>query len=380
MPGDASPGNPVAYDPAYEFPGDDDNDPHSDFHAQASSSSPKDIPICRLVVRESKHIPRKKRLVVLDGYTEAQFGRDPAPPGFGTPRIRLKDMEVSKLHATLFWDPHRHEWAVVDMGSKHGTFISSDQAVKGARLSAPRIASMPKRVQHLDRLSLGTTNFVVHIHASQLPCVDCSMSAQDTSDVIPLFSQQKGDATIIPNKQKRGHSEESTGAVPPRDVKKALTSLKHSLLSRHGDDHHSALQLDESSRTSTYVDRSARRRALHPPSAADTPGLQPVSLPSYALRVSNPATPSLTELESPRSATPAPLGSANVGHRLLMKQGWEPGTTLGLPEAPNDADRARLTEPLELTATSNRAGIGIATHRVPSDLKMQRRWEEAKRI
>ncbi|KAF8273265.1 hypothetical protein EI94DRAFT_1716267 [Lactarius quietus] len=145
-------------------------------------------------------------------------------------------MEVSKLHATLFWDSERHEWAVVDMGSKHGTFIGSGQDTKPTRLSASREASMPKRVKHLDRLSLGGTTFVLHIHENRLPCVDCSASAEGADDMIPLFSHQKSnDAAAV---QKRKRVADAAEDVPRNgNVKRALASLKHSLLSRPGGAH-----------------------------------------------------------------------------------------------------------------------------------------------
>lgn len=173
------------------------------------------------------------RLAVIDGYSEVQFGRDPSPPGVSTPRIRLKDMEVSKLHATLFWDAERCEWAVVDMGSKHGTFVGSGEDTNRVRLSASRVASMPKRLKHLDRLCLGGTTFVVHIHANRLPCSECSASGQGGDDLIPLFSHQKEGGTVTQAEGSRKRGAESSGDVP-RNAKRALASLKRSLLSRPG--------------------------------------------------------------------------------------------------------------------------------------------------
>jgi len=39
-----------------------------------------------------------------------------------------------------------------------------------------------------------------------------------------------------------------------------------------------------------------------------------------------------------------------------MKQGWQPGSTLGQPES----DGTALVEPLEVTVRKNRAGLGMA--------------------
>ena len=229
-------GHSPTYHPSYEFPGVDEIPSYPALHVPTSSTPtpPNDFPICRLVVQEGRFISQKRRLAVIDGYSEVQFGRDAPPAGANTPRIRLKDMEVSKLHATLFWDAERAEWAVVDMGSKHGTFVGSGQDTTRVRLSASRVASMPKRLKHLDRLSLGGTTLVVHIHENRLPCSDCSASGQGTDDIIPLFSHRRESNGTIAQAD-RGHKR---GADPsddvPRNAKRALASLKQCLLSRPG--------------------------------------------------------------------------------------------------------------------------------------------------
>jgi FHA domain len=224
----------IAHHPSYEFSGGDDSSFHPGFHthSEPTPAPSHDFPICRLVIQESRFISHKQRLAVIDGYSEVQFGRDAAPSGVSTPRIRLKDMEVSKLHATLFWDAERHEWAVVDMGSKHGTFVGSGEDAKRVRLSATRVASMPKRVGHLDRLYLGGTTFVVHIHENRLPCIDCSASGQGGDDIIPLFSHQKDD--MADTRAERGGRKRGSTDDVPRDAKRALASLKQRLLNRPG--------------------------------------------------------------------------------------------------------------------------------------------------
>jgi len=234
MPGDVS-GNSPTYHPSYEFQRGDKISSRPGIHtyAEITPTPSTDFPICRLVIQESRFISNKCRLAVIDGYSEVQFGRDASPPGVSTPRIRLKDMEVSKLHATLFWDVVRVEWAVVDMGSKHGTFVGSGEDTNRVRLSASRVASMPKRLKHLDRLSLGGTTFVVHIHENRLPCSDCSASGQGSDDLIPLFSHQKDGETVTQAERSRKRGADSSNDVP-RNAKRALASLKHSLLSRPG--------------------------------------------------------------------------------------------------------------------------------------------------
>ncbi|KAI0254955.1 hypothetical protein BJV78DRAFT_1180181 [Lactifluus subvellereus] len=319
---------PKSYHPSYEFPGGDNTSSHPGFHTYPEPTTPShDFPICRLVIQESRFIPHKQRLAVIDGYSEVQFGRDAAPPGVSTPRIRLKDMEVSKLHATLFWDAERHEWAVVDMGSKHGTFVGSGQDTKRVRLSAPRVASMPKRVRHLDRLSLGGTTFVVHIHENRLPCVDCSASGQGGDDIIPLFSHQKHDIVQAERGRKRGA--DSLGEVP-RNAKRALASLKHVLLSRPGGISSPVSPMDEPVRSSGST---VQGRAS---SASDASRVSfGVSL-SPSPRTAGRGTGSHTR--APSRFTPiVALEPTDVGQQLPMTRGEEANIPSELSETSSKA-------------------------------------------
>ena len=329
------------YDPTLEWPGDDENiEPESPL-ASSASQPVHSSPTFRLIVRATSILPEAQRLAVIEGYREVQIGRDVAPPGTITPRIRLKEMEVSKLHATIYWDGRRAEWGLVDMGSKHGTFhnryhsgVSSE--TKGGRLSPPRVASMPRHLQHLDTFSIGGTTFTVHIHNGGLPCSECS---RGDNDEIPLFVTK---VSTAPAHGKRKRDEES-GYLPSdktKDPKRALSLLKKSLLSQHP-----AEKPDGRSPT-TWVDRSARRRALHPPSP-------PLSRKQSPLPEPTRSTPQDTPTTSNRS-TPEPVSSDNVGYRMLAKQGWIPGTSLGVASE----DTQHMVEPITVPSTSNRAGLG----------------------
>ena len=322
---------PKSYHPSYEFPRGDDTSSHPSFHTHSESTTPShDFPICRLVIQESRFISHKQRLAVIDGYSEVQFGRDAAPPGVSTPRIRLKDMEVSKLHATLFWDAERREWAVVDMGSKHGTFVGSGQDTKRVRLSAPRVASMPKRVGHLDRLSLGGTTFVVHIHENRLPCVECSASGQGGDDIIPLFSHQKHDTVQAERGRKRGA--DSIDEVP-RNAKRALASLKHALLNRPGGISPLVSPRDEPARSSNYGGSTSQGRAS---SASDAYRVSFGVSPSPSLRTAGRGTGSHTQAPS-RFSRIVSLGPTDVEQRLPMTRGEEGDIPSELSEASSKA-------------------------------------------
>jgi hypothetical protein len=296
----------------------------------------------RLRVLQTCILHKHVSLAVLDAYAETQFGRDVAPPGSDTPRIRLKEMPVSKLHATVFWDRARREWAVVDMGSKHGTFLQSARhpGAEPVRLSPPRTTSVPHPLRHLDRLTIGSTAFLCHIHDDRTPCAECTCTDQG---IIPLFA--------VPRAGDRAAEKRPAPAQDARDAKKALTSLRRTLLAR--------LDHEPASPPASYIDRSARRRAMHPSSQFDSPGVQ-------SPRSSSPGPRELSR--TPSSAVP-PLPEHNVGRRLLMKQGWQPGTLLGAGEG------SGLAGPIEVHATPHRAGIGMPHSALSVQAQRERWWE-----
>ncbi|GLB40186.1 putative forkhead associated domain containing protein [Lyophyllum shimeji] len=382
-----------AHDPAYEWPGDPSSTP-SPYQEPLPPSEPvialrPNQPTFRLIVLRTSILPSKHRLAVVDGYSEIQFGRDVPAAGSTTPKIRLKEMEVSKIHATAYWDASRREWGVVDMGSVHGTYLQPASASgddRGVRLSPPRQASIPRKLGHMDRLTIGGTTFLVHMHADHLPCEECWTSGKDE---IPLFPVSKSSrATALEPLRATGAWDANQQSVsytpkPPKDAKKALTMLKQSLLTRHGDASPRSNYTPPADAPAQYVDRSARRRTLMPTSHSDAPG---VSSPSASIWVDSPPPRSRSPVIEPTSQPPAPLPSSNIGHRLLMKQGWEPGTALGSPMDPNEG-RTGLLEPIEVGASVNRAGLGLkrnSSMSLPSlsdpdwkEAAKRRRWDRS---
>ncbi|KAF9790896.1 hypothetical protein BJ322DRAFT_415342 [Thelephora terrestris] len=329
-----------SYDPSLEWPSDHENTERDNSQASTPSQLACSPSTFRLTVQATSILPKARRLAVIEGYPEVQVGRDVAPLGSAIPRIRLKEMEVSKLHATIYWDDGRAEWGLVDMGSKHGTFHSRYHSTvspntRGSRLSPPRAASMPRHLQHLDTFSIGSTTFVVHIHDDGLSCSECS---RGDDDEIPLFSTKSSTAPAHPGKRKR--DEESDYIPSDKDPRKALSLLKKSLLSQRPS------EKPNDSAPTTWVDRSARRRAMNPPSP-------PLSRKQSPSSVSVRSTPQETPSTS-QPATPEPVSSNNIGYRMLAKQGWTPGTSLGVPSD----DAKHIVEPIVVSSTSNRAGLG----------------------
>ncbi|KAF9496773.1 hypothetical protein BDN71DRAFT_1445693 [Pleurotus eryngii] len=409
--GELEPSSAQANDPAYEWPGTTSDfnvgpsdsyaaawrsDTHSPILSEATVSLPDpgstsrgpnlasrstNDSCLRFVVIQSGILPAKHKVAMADGYPDLQFGRDAAPTGSSTPRVRLKEMEVSKVHASVYWDGARKEWGIVDMGSKHGTFVKHspqgndhnmiDPHDVGARLSPPRMASMPRMLRHLDQLTIGSTTFLVHLHKAP-PCDICSPGS---GEEIPLFPTPKRSHSL---KQPRSgeRSDPARVPAPPRsDPRAALSMLKRSLLTRHNSPTPASASSSRSgspvSASKAYVDRSARRRALQSASQHDAPGVPSinVALPSFVNRAHHP-TGSVSEPISPRALTPdipvsqppAPLPNTNVGYRLLMGQGWEPGTALGTAHDNTSALEGwtALVEPLELASSTNRAGLGMS--------------------
>ncbi|KAF7330517.1 hypothetical protein MVEN_02491200 [Mycena venus] len=355
---------PADYDPAHEWPGEALNDAE-----EKASGSPTHGPSLRLLVLRTSVFPQKQTLVITDGYTELQFGRDPAPSQ-DIPRVRLKEMEVSKLHATAYADGDT--WSIVDMGSKHGTFLQPRSSITAVRLSPPRVASIPRRLNHLDTLAIGGTTFLVHIHPTQTPCSDCCSTFENE---IPLFqSSHKRKAAKV--------AEHDVGYLPStsKDPKKALTMLKQRLLTSSGPG-------PIRSEGTNYTDRSARRRSLYPTSRLDAPGVAPPLRAEVIASTSQQQPPSSWEPppQVTTSQPPTPLPTTNIGHQLLLAQGWTPGSSLGASEdsAESDESRIRLTAPLEVASTTQRAGIGMAKATAPTTTGdnwredgRQRRWGE----
>jgi pSer/pThr/pTyr-binding forkhead associated (FHA) protein len=369
------------YDPELEWPGDDSAGPSQNYLRSGQ-------PVFRFVVLRSSILPKKQKIAVVDAYPEVQIGRDIQPEGSTTPRIRLKEMEVSKFHATAYWDGARKEWNLVDMGSMHGTYlrsgpVTSDSTTSGTRLSQARAASMPRRLRHSDQMTVGGTTFEVHIHDNQRPCQHCTIFGEEE---IPLFPPPKKTAI----KRTRdvaeidfGTSASSNSLAVDRNPKRALNTLKRSLLTRHDASQHSSAPISPVSveKQPEYVDRAARRRLLHPASRPDTPGV--ASIHPLASRHTPPLIATEPPVPKPAvSAPPAPLPSTNIGHRLLLQQGWAPGSALGVSIDPTEG-RVGLIDPLEVKSSQNRAGLGMKPPPTAAELDAptpQLSWKEKEKF
>jgi hypothetical protein len=322
------------YDPSYEWPGPVSEEAEPSLGTTSTS-------FLRLVAVNSAILPSKHKVAILSGYPEVQFGRDKPASGAIIPRVRLREMEVSKIHATAYWNGAEKEWALVDMGSMHGTFWQPGQQVDEAseptpgpskvRLSPSRVASLPRPLRHLDHVTIGSTTFSIHIHDDELPCLECASASNE----IPVFHDTRPTAKAT---DPTGYQEVKT------NPKKSLDMLKKSLLQQHS---YASGPIPSSHR---YTDRAERRRQMHG-SLPPTPALGPQRTKARSQPLES--TPPPVE---PVSDPPQQISSSNIGHSLLTKMGWQPGETLG-----HESDGANhLLEPIQVKHSANRAGLGAS--------------------
>lgn len=318
------------YDPALEFPG---------FEEPIADEVPREEASRRsfhLVVVHSPVLSSKRRVAILSSFSEISIGRD-KPPNPTSPRLRLKEMAVSKYHAIIYWDADRDAWGLIDVGSVHGTFVRDQDGAREERLSPPKVASHPRYLKHLDVVRIGGTQLVCHIHGSnEASCGECNVTP---SNKLVLASEVSSTAPSS------GTNSVDSLTAPSKDVKLSLAQLRRHLLSRHGP------SISKEARPTTYVDRAAVRR-------------EQLGISQPPMATSAPPTPT-SRLRTPRTRAPSPdrqdgsdspiieksIPVSNVGHRLLAKQGWTPGTGLG-------ADQNGRAEPIVAKASVNRAGIG----------------------
>jgi hypothetical protein len=126
--------------------------PDEDLPAPSDAAiPPTTTPLLRLVVLRSPVIPSPQSIVLVDSEIPLSIGRDKSFEA----RVRLKELLVSKAHATLFYG-EEEGWAVVDAGSTHGTFVRTGEEGE-VRLSESKMASVPRTLHHLEYVPLSPT-------------------------------------------------------------------------------------------------------------------------------------------------------------------------------------------------------------------------------
>lgn len=304
--------------------------------------------LLRLVVKRSQ-VLEIGSVAVLDARKDGtQLGRDRGAEA----RVRIKEMEVSKTHAVVFYQyssrsprrasrspspygsrtatpevkrPDDSGWFVSDLGSTLGTYVAHPGEEDATRLSEAKCASRPYALRHGDKLTVGRTTFAVHIH-QDWPCESCQLSGSQQIDLEDGRLRPKSNAPEEASFELDTFAMSGHGTRKGRQAlkrRREMDALRGNLL---GEDE----EPTPKARTAAagYVDRSAQRRKLHPPSP-----------------------PRRREPEEARPVvTAGPTGPSQAARKLLAKQGWSEGQGLG-----RNPGRA---EPIVPVIRSERAGLG----------------------
>lgn len=327
--------------------------------------------LLRLVVRRSKELETAS-VAVLDAREGGiQIGRDRCDPG-ATARIRVREMEVSKTHALVYWGRSGglrstakdsngdatadvEGWWIVDLGSTLGTYVAHRGERDATRLSDPKCSSKPYPIRHGSVITVGTTTFTSHVH-DDWPCKECQLAGNTQ---LPLDDGTRGkpveeDSTPP---QHVGSSRVAVNAGQRRGElqlkrKMEMAALRDNLLGKSD---------TRSGPEGTYMDRSAQRRRIRPSSPP---------------RSSAPPERSAAVVAAPAK----PAGPSIVSQAMLAKHGWAPGQGLGR----DGGGRAEAILPVLRNA---RVGLGGRGERAESDTDgrdggwkergKRRRWEEA---
>ncbi|GAA5889208.1 hypothetical protein JCM6882_000675 [Rhodosporidiobolus microsporus] len=303
------------------WPGDEDeqDDPPPDPYAKA--------PLLRLVVikrPDPSVLPPAQTVASIDPGEPVTIGRDKSFER----RIRLKELAVSKVHCTLFWsvEPELEDggfWAVVDNGSTHGTFLSSEGMGK-TRLSEAKVASRPHRLRHLDTLHVGSTTFSLHIHAS-FACAACSVTS-DSSNLIPLVaSSADGAQSGAP-----AYAGTRTKEEKEQDRREQMKGLKDKFLKTDGKEKKPAPTSSSSATSSkpAFVDRAAARRqrdasaittTARPSSKSSKPAAAGSFNPFFAVSGAAASFSAPPSRASPAPPPADPFAAESKGAQLLSK-------------------------------------------------------------
>ena len=225
--------DPFAVPEEQIWPGtdNDDDDDDEDDERTTTGDPYANAPLLRLVVADPRPdptvLPPAYKVASIDPGEPVSIGRDKSYER----RIRLRELAVSKSHATLFWtvvdpDPDSETqgmasegqgyWAIVDNASTHGTLVRAAGEKRFVRLSEPKVASVPHRLYHLE--------YVLHFlllppFLFQALLLTFLARAARSASVRPLSrstSTPLSPAQSAPSRPTRPTSSPSWRPIPPR--------------------------------------------------------------------------------------------------------------------------------------------------------------------
>jgi predicted component of type VI protein secretion system len=285
----------------------------------------------RLVVLASPHF--EKDAVVLIDENGITIGRDRS----WDRRLRLPEMMVSKYHCTIFLNKEEERFFIVDIGSQHGTLVNLK------RLSEAKQSSMPFGLNHLDIISVGSTQLQVHLHETGWPCQFCVAHSYIET------TQGKRDEKKV--------QQPITADLEQSRREWLKQAKKYYLTQETGDE------------DSEYIDRADIRRKALPAEKA----------PNYAQQrlegVKDIDTQRQQEQHYDRITMDTPV--QGKGQQMLQKLGWQPGQALG-----KDQDQG-IKVPIRPVAQTSKQGLGSSTfatlnsHPISGESKKQKQWRLA---
>uniref|UniRef100_A0A914VQB5 Angiogenic factor with G patch and FHA domains 1 n=1 Tax=Plectus sambesii TaxID=2011161 RepID=A0A914VQB5_9BILA len=240
---------------------------------------------------------------------------------------------VSRTHSKITYDADRRRYYVEDMNSKYGTFVNHEKTMKKTRL------------QHGDKLQVGSKTLSVHLHQGSNTCAGCEQGLY----VVPQASASAVEPAMTRTAKER--------------MRKKETKLLKKQCGLVGEDYVKEQRETHKELKTQYKDRASERRQLYG-SEHDAHGRRfvPAPLPTVL-----PAVQSASQGPAPANVNKA-LSSDNKGFKMLSKMGWKEGKGIGKTDQ-------GIAEPIPHEVRVNRSGLGAEEkkHEAPKTAK-ERMW------
>ncbi|KAJ3328331.1 Angiogenic factor with G patch and FHA domains 1 [Blyttiomyces sp. JEL0837] len=298
-----------------------------------------------LVIESSLSMAPPGSIVLVDN--RISIGRDREEK---EARLRLAELSVSRCHSRIFRNKilENSIWTealfIKDEGSTHGTTVNN------VRISEPKCISKIVRLQHLDRIRIGSTVLEVHLH--EWGCEKCLIK-DNLISTAPIAEKKSVTSTIssVP-------TTENLEDLRLKELKRLKSATLRPSISSASSSYSSS---SISNVKSAYTNRAAARRErygqINEHDVQEFRSLQTVQLKEKPRSSAKSVDPRTADLTNPLTVAPPPLPpdtvalKDSIGEKLLMKMGWEKGGALG-------KDGNGIAEPIMPTTREGRRGLG----------------------
>mgnify|MGYP002385126902 CR=1 FL=1 len=273
------------------------------------------------------------------GKSGATIGRDRSDE----PRIRLRDLSVSKFHSQIFYEPQSQEFQIVDHGSQNGTFINDN------RLSYSKCNSPPFTLSDGDSLKIGFVSLIVHYHTTwPYYCTTCASWGSPEQSLGPIEYWSRAHAIKKPKAETSNNNNSNVGKSTS-NVKivntKSMDSVKNNIPVKIVNNV-SKSNSPEKKDTVIYRDRAEERRKLYGSShGLDEINLRKIEFPE--LQISYSEVSIKEEIVEEKI-----IGDENKGKMLLKSLGWSEGEGLG-------KNNEGIKEPIKVNGNQETYGLGF---------------------